>query len=461
MVNPENQFFDKEDNNKKSWFSRGLVGILLITLLCGVVSAPLAFYVRWQRDQSSQSNELRPVIELPEATSESFDSNRIALIDSDDQLVTIAPDGSNRRDLTNDGNKYLFPAWSPNGTGLAVIGDDSLYLYPDIDEDNVSNRVVRLYSNPSEPPFYLYWSPDSQQLSFLANHPQGIALHLSSLNEGDSKQLAVGQPFYWDWSPESDQILIHTGTFDDDSSLAVLDASGVQKTAAIASPGRFQAPGVSPSGLYWAYAERTSQGLSRIVVMGSDEELLLIEPHFGQAYMTWSPVADNLAFASPAIGSRSRFGSLRLFELGTGKTSTIVNEQVVAFFWAPDGSKIAYLTLAEPAPGGIQALDGNKGRLARRISYQHPEIELNLQIVDINSREIKWLTTFRPPATYVTQFLPYFDQYALSHLVWSPDGKYLILPMIKGGREVISIITVSDGSVSELAEGKIGFWRPG
>ncbi|GMQ78209.1 MAG: PD40 domain-containing protein [Anaerolineae bacterium] len=461
MLDPENQFFDKENSSKKRWVSRSLAGILLIALLCGVVSAPLAIYIRWQRDQSSQSNELRPAVKAPDTNSESFDGNRIAFIDTDDQLVTIAPNGSNRIELTNDDKKYLFPAWSPNGRALAVVGDDSLYLYPDIDEDSVNNRVVRLYSSPSEPPFYLYWSPDSQQLSFLANHPQGIALLLSSLNEGDSRQLAVGQPFYWDWSPESDQILIHTGTVDEDSSLAVLDASGAQKIKAVANPGRFQAPGVSPSGLQWAYAERTSQGISRIVVQGSDEELLLIEPHSGQAYMTWSPVEDNLAFASPAIGSRSRFGSLRLFEVGTGKTRTIVNEQVVAFFWSPDGSKIAYLTLAEPAPGGIQALDGNKGRLARRIRDQHPEIELNLQIVDIKSREIKWLTTFRPPATYVTQFLPYFDQYALSHLVWSPDGEYLILPMIKGEREVISIITVSDGSVSELAEGKIGFWRPG
>ncbi len=461
MVDPEFQNFDKEDSEKKAWFSRSLAGLLLITLLCGVVSAPLTIYIRWQRDQSSQLDEIRPEVSLPEPTSESFDSNRIAFIDVDDQLVTVAPNGSRRIELTNDNKKYLFPAWSPNGRALAVIGDDSLYLYPDIEEENVNSGVVRLYSSPSEPPFYLYWSPNGQQLSFLANHPQGIALLLSSLNEGDSKQLAVGQPFYWDWSPESDQILIHTGTFDDDSSLAVIDASGEQKTAAIASPGRFQAPGVSPSGLYWAYAERTSQEISRIVVQGNDEKLLLIEPHSGQAYMTWSPVDDNLAFASPAIGSRSRFGSMRLFEVGTGTTSTIVNEQVVAFFWSPDGSKIAYLTLAEPAPGGIQALNGNKGRLARRISYQHPDIELNLQIVDINSREIKWLTTFSPPATYITQFLPYFDQYALSHLVWSPDGQYLILPMIKGGREVISIITVSDGSVSELAQGKIGFWRPG
>ena len=460
MIDPENQSFPEQEDKKRGWFTRGIAGIVLFAILCGAVSAPLALYIRWRENRESQSINTEPEEVVPDSPVVSFDDYRIALITIDNQLVTMAPDGSDERILTDDEGSYRFPAWSPDGLKLAVIGGASLYLYSDLTEEEANHESVALYSNRSQPPFYIYWSPNSQKLSFLANHPQGIALHLSSLNEGDSRQIAIGQPFYWDWSPESDQLLIHTGGFNENSSLAVLDAGGSESSADVADPGRFQAPGISDSGRFWAYAELTSEGISRIVVEVRGEEILLEESHFGQAFMTWSPVDDKLAFASPALGSQSRYGPLILYETGSGLISTIVNDQVVAFFWSPDGTQIAYLTIAEPAPVDTQTASASKGRFSRRIIYQQPVIDLNLQVVDLNSRETRWLTTFKPSAIFVTQFLPFFDQYALSHLVWSPDGNFLTIPMIKEGVEVISLITVSDGSVRELAEGKLGFWRP-
>lgn len=49
-------------------------------------------------------------------------------------------------------------------------------------------------------------------------------------------------------------------------------------------------------------------------------------------------------------------------------------------------------------------------------------LRLNLWCVNVESGEQHLITTFEPADLFVNQFLPFFDQYALSHRIWSPDG---------------------------------------
>ena len=62
---------------------------------------------------------------------------------------------------------------------------------------------------------------------------------------------------------------------------------------------------------------------------------------------------------------------------------------------------------------------------------------------------------------FISAFLPYFDQYALSHRLWAPDSSSILLPLIDAsGREQLVVIP-SDGTAGRpVAGGVSGFWRP-
>ncbi|MCI0579737.1 MAG: hypothetical protein L0331_26530, partial [Chloroflexi bacterium] len=99
---------------------------LLIVLLCGVASAPLAVLYWWTTNRDGQEAPAAatagPESEL--AVTESSDGvNRIAYITLDQQLATVAPDGSEQHLLTNqEEQRFQFPAWSPDSALLAVVG---------------------------------------------------------------------------------------------------------------------------------------------------------------------------------------------------------------------------------------------------------------------------------------------------------------------------------------------------
>ena len=62
---------------------------------------------------------------------------------------------------------------------------------------------------------------------------------------------------------------------------------------------------------------------------------------------------------------------------------------------------------------------------------------------------------------FTGQYLPFFDQYALSHRLWSSDGASVILPLVTADGATHLTIIQTDGSGShELPTGDLGFWRP-
>ena len=62
---------------------------------------------------------------------------------------------------------------------------------------------------------------------------------------------------------------------------------------------------------------------------------------------------------------------------------------------------------------------------------------------------------------FVNQVLPYFDQYALSHRVWSPDASSILLPVIgDDGTERLEVLPADGSAPRVLAPGSMGFWSP-
>jgi TolB protein len=81
-----------------------------------------------------------------------------------------------------------------------------------------------------------------------------------------------------------------------------------------------------------------------------------------------------------------------------------------------------------------------------------------LRVVPTEGGEAVELVRFTPTTLFVTQFLPFFDQYALSHRVWSPASDALVLPMASDGTSRITVVPVDGSGARVIAEGEMPAW---
>ena len=420
--------------------------------------------------------------------------NRIVFINPDGELETISPDGSGRRRLTSGGLIFQFPAWSPNSRYIAALGLSSthagVFLVEDA-PDALSRSPQPIYESNRNIPIYAYWSPDGQHISFITNRlaENALGLHVVSLNDtllngptdivGDNP-IAVGQPCFWDWSADGRRILLHIGsTNEDDAQLKFIDPfKPHQRRRSIARPGFFQAPGIARSGQFWAFGQVDQTGKLQLVVDGHDVPSRLVIPHQGLAAMSWSPTSAQLAYISPTEPLQTYYGPLRLLDVSTAKVRMLADDVVIAFFWSPDGRWIAYFTIANAAEYLHERIFPNPDIAARAGGFliEDPSSEsadegdddqtslLNLWAVDVESGEAHLITTFMPARSFDSLLLPFFDQYALSHRIWSPNSDAVVLPIAESDETAdiagIYIVPIArrSGPPRRIAEGAIAFW---
>lgn len=396
---------------------------------------------------------------LPAADS-SASVNRIVYVDEEGQIVAVAPDGADARQLTRAALRFQFPAWSPDGRSVAAIGVNrsgaGLFVLPD---DEAETDPEPLYADREEGPFYLYWSPDSRQVSFLASHPNGMGLHLVQADGAtDSRLLTIGGPLYWQWTADSREMFIHSGFSGEASRLELVAADGDGNGDAVAAPGFFQAPGISADGRYLAYAEAITGNNSQLVIVDTEMESMVQQRHAGLVALAWSPTANQVAFTNGIDPDSTSFiGPLRLMDAATGDVRLVSSEPIVAFFWSPDGRYLAALSIARSGEGDITA---QAKTTTGKPGFQQNLPRLRLLVYDVTTDEGRALFSFIPTFTFATQFLPFFDQYALSHRLWSPDSQALVLPMVEDGRNQIFVIDAATGQKRFLAEGIMPFWSP-
>lgn len=460
----------KQENRIWLWLigcGVGLVGLMA----CGVVFAAAAiFIVRRDVNPTPIAEEVlvlpdAPTAEsplpdgLPVISNESITTiNRIAYVDRDGQIVTIAPDGSSARQITDDDTlRFQFPAWSPDGLHLAAIAanrqDGGVFVL----EDAAASEATELYRSSSNFPIYLYWSPTGEQVSFLAGHPQdGIGFHLANRDGSTAETLiATGSPFYWDWLQDGLGLFIHTGATGAGSRLLFMDKEGQTEAENLAEPGFFQSPGLSVSGQYVAYGS-IANNQRRLVIGDRHNETEVSVQHQGLVALSWSPVAEQLAFTSPLVPSDLPFGPLRLMDAATGDIVVLDDGPVFGFFWSPNGQAIAYLTLpSERTEEEVKA----GGEVLARPQPQHNDVRLELRVVQVSTGQRRVLLQFAPTNLFLTQFLPFFDQYALSHRLWSPASDALVLPALDDDGDPQIMLIPLDGSLARpLAEGVMAFW---
>ena len=411
-------------------------------------------------------------------------TNRIAFIDPAGQLGTVAPDGGDLRMMTSGGRVFQFPAWAADNKAIAVIGsaehDAGIYVVPAQNALSAST-IHQVYRSHTQPPIYLSWSPDKRIISFLAIHPiRRLALYLTSSSgllpvTHNSKPVITGQPCFWQWQPDSRGFLVHVELGREQARLALVQlADGPSQIAEAmvtdlsVRPGHFQAPGLSWDGRYWAYAEK-QRGLdeSRLIVESRAGKKIVVD-YRGIAALTWSPTATQLAFIHPTPAAQHIYGPIHLWDAVSGEVQPLTEENTLAFFWSPDGQKIAYLTLdtqAQRSPVVTPSFMTN-GRFIGRWPFLDPALEqeknealrLVLHVVDIPRGRSQTIAVFEPWTLFVNQFLPFFDQYALSHRIWSPASDALVIPMVKDNQVQIYVVPIDGGPAKPIAEGMMATW---
>ena len=162
-----------------------------------------------------------------------------------------------------------------------------------------------------------------------------------------------------------------------------------------------------------------------------------------QAFL-WSPTDETLAFADSANPAVPYFDKVTTVDLASGGVRTLVDEPVLAFFWSPSGLKIAYV-----------AVDPMRG-------------DLTWKVIDRDGGQARELVTFVPSREYLTT-LTFFDQYAPSNSIWSPDGTHLLFAglvedsegaayLASNDESLIYVANADGSSVKVIAAGSIAFW---
>ena len=440
-------------NRRDGWIRIGLAA-MGVTLTCACTAMGIAG-VGWL----AHRNESAP---LPQQQTQV--GGRIAYIGTDGDIYTIAPDGSDpqtvTRDLDANGIQYEALAWSPDDhLAFSSRTDEASALFTS--EPDGSDRTQVYSGGPDVAPFYLYWSPDSRWITFLTSSRSGVDLRLADGHAGDSSRIvAQGSPSYFSWSPNSQSLLLHTGGARRDSSeagLAIFQPASSALVKLPDAPGIFQAPAWSPDGRQFLFARETETKTDELVLAKGDERRVLTSSRTGLVFV-WSPRGDRIAFATLNPQNNFVYDSVIVTDLEGQKQRVVTQNNIAAFFWSPDGEQIAVLSFDSTHLNP-------QGRLvpARRSAVPVPQsanVKLIWSVANVADGTCIAFPSFTPTDSFLL-VVPYFDQYAQSLSLWSPDGRYLLFADVdEFGRPAIRVLDTLQPLLPArgLAEGTFAVW---
>ena len=400
----------------------------------------------------------------PAATSGSGPATaRLAVVEADGSLFTMDRAGNGIVRRGGSDATYLFPAWSPDGGRVAAIaagaGSGAIHVFPASSGGSASPAPPTvIYQSADASPFYLYWSPDGRSVTFLTSEAGGgLALRSAPADgAGPSTVVREGSPMYWAWTGDR-RLLVHSGGQGVGSFLGEVGAAdGAGDPIGAASSG-FRAPAVSSTGHYRAFAVPDADTGLKVVAAAIAGPGRQEVPAFGGAAFAFDPAGDRLAFiAATEPGTPPGFpvGPLRLLDPATGGLRTLLPGVEVAFFWSPDGKTIATIQ----APAAQEPGASSSAVPARLVDTG---VRVQVVFVDVATGDVESTQEVQLADLFVSQFLPFFDQYALSHRLWTPDSRAVALPLVAGDGSVNIAEVRADGSEPRtIAPGVAAFWSP-
>ena len=400
----------------------GIIYMLLLLLLCCSMTACAML-------NNQEENKLR-IPQSPLLKSIERKSGLIAYVGIDGNIYTMDQAGKNVVQLTTDATisdeqvlYYTHVTWAPNGNQIAYVSytganTQTMEAHLYVSDANGTN-TKEVFASDRMIPIFLYWAPNSKSLAFLSTQTDGNSgiLRLSLLDGQESTILDSGQPLFWAWAPSSKRLLIHSNGSDYDSRLSYLylGETIVEESLSI-KPASFQAPAFSPNGDEIMYVGTTESEDSTLITLNRlDNRSKSLTAVKGQVAFEYSPTGKHVAYIDSDNSNNSWIsGTLSVMETQGTNPQTLANidDNIIGFFWSPDGKKIAYFKSVVTQ----EEIDGE----VKQFSYLELHI---LSIIDGTSNN---LFSFAPSELFAA-LLPYIDQYQRTFTIWSPDSQYLAL----------------------------------
>jgi len=396
---------------------------------------------------------------------------QIAYIGADYNVYLLEPATNTARALTEDAGAeansvrfYQWPTWATDGrlAFFATLARGRADFTTEVYITDGENTPALAYTGEAEAFNYAYWSPRDcapgcRELAVLLSSEAAggffIELIRSSTNDasGLTRTLGAGSPFYYSWSPDGTRMVWQRfgrqiDIFDvaDESIEQALDVN----------PGQFFAPAWSPvdDRILIGIAEpESSRSQTRLAIVTNDSVQPLTPPLDGNVAFSWSPDGNLIAYISsgdPLVVIDSVSGEII--------ASTPLGG-VLAFFWSPDSANIAYVTLATP-PGTFSAKPAQNS--PSQLELAQASRGLAWSVLDVTTGTVDRYASFIPTQE-MTYLLTYFDQFAQSHRIWSPDSRHLLYSeLTSDGLPVINLLDTSTAfSVPlSIAQGLVGIW---
>jgi len=380
---------------------------------------------------ASPSGEPAPTI----ASDVSALTGRLAVLDAAGNLVAVNPDGSGEvvlAEIEPGTSQIRQPTWSPDGSRVA-------WVLVEAAEDEMQAAVVATSTDrgtrPTEAttgvvPFYLSWDPTSSRIAYLGGREMEVELGIVEAGRGRGTTLETGQPFYLSWAPGGDQLLVHVG----EDRLERLGLDGSLATVA-ERPGTFFAPVWTTDGRTFVYASAEENGQRLVVHDAGERAGRALVAFDGLVRFIVSPDGRRVAFQ---VLERESALPLTVIDVRTGEMVEIVEGITGGFFWSPDGERLLYLT---PDPD------------EERFWYRWGVWDGTSSFTTAR---------FLPSLVVVQEYLPFFEQYAQSMSLWSPDGSAFVYPgENEAGERGIWIQSVEpDRGPVLVADGTFVAWSP-
>ena len=232
-------------------------------------------------------------------------AGQIAVVRDDGSLWLTDAGGRPSMLASGDAGTFGFPTWSPDGSQIAAVQTsftEATILVFDVGNANSQPAPTprAIFRSATIAPFYLSWTPDGTDVSFLASDAESLKLWLAPADgsapldgSGPGAVVRAGNPFYFDWI-DGDHLFAHIGT-GADAFLGEIGRDGVAIGKALRTPGVFRSADVSADGKYVGYVRAGASGKDAVVVTtrnGADEHSM---PVFGLSAVDFSPVGDTLA----------------------------------------------------------------------------------------------------------------------------------------------------------------------
>jgi TolB protein len=363
--------------------------------------------------------------------------DRLVVLGVDGNVFTVAADGSDEIALSDDAGDsvtHFQPVWSPDATRVAFGTVDGTSFGITVAAGDGS--AADTYATATFP-FYYHWDSQGNRVGLLRNAEAG-GIVMEVVEDGGVSLLDTGAPFYFSWEPGGTRLVWHIGR--DRLEIRENDAG---LTPVADQPGTFQAPQWTESGVFYAIGDGDMQTL--VMSDGSGGDPAPVGRIRGFALFSATRDGSRVAVqgrteAPDAVAAlqgqvpQVPFNQVAVIDVAAGTIERVTDDPALAFFWDPSGESLLTLgTGSQPATLTWSVWrDGAATELA----------------------------TFTPSPTFLRDYLPFFDQYAQSMTLWSPDGTRFAFPGVVDGERGIWVQAIDGTPPARVADGLFVGWSP-